>query len=71
MDKGALGEGQAQALGRLAEGEANRAECVRLARKAVAHGLSVAEVKARGLFRLQGKEYIVQDGDILNIRFNV
>ena len=47
VDKGALGEGQAQALGRLAEGEANRAECVRLARKAVAQGLSVAEVKAR------------------------
>jgi hypothetical protein len=42
-----LGEGQAQALGRLAEGEANPAECVRLARKAVAHGLSVADVKAR------------------------
>jgi ParB family chromosome partitioning protein len=47
VDKGALGEGQALALGRLAEGEANRAECVRLARKAVAQGLSVADVKAR------------------------
>jgi GTP-binding protein YchF len=29
-----------------------------------------AEVKARGKFRLEGKEYIVQDGDILNIRFS-
>jgi ribosome-binding ATPase len=30
----------------------------------------VAEVKARGKFRLEGKEYIVTDGDILNIRFS-
>jgi len=29
------------------------------------------EVKAKGKFRLEGKEYIVQDGDILNIRFSV
>lgn len=35
----------------------------------MAHG-SVAELKARGRFRLEGKEYIVQDGDILNIRFS-
>jgi len=31
----------------------------------------VTEVKSHGKFRLEGKEYIVQDGDILNIRFNV
>jgi len=31
----------------------------------------MAEAKARGLFRLQGKDYIVQDGDILNIRSGV
>jgi GTP-binding protein YchF len=31
---------------------------------------SVAEVKARGKFRLEGKEHIVKDGDILNIRFS-
>jgi ribosome-binding ATPase len=31
----------------------------------------VTEVKAHGKFRLEGKEYIVQDGDILNIRFNI
>jgi len=30
----------------------------------------VAEVKAKGKFRLEGKEYIVKDGDILNIRFS-
>ncbi len=29
------------------------------------------EVKAKGKFRLEGKEYIVKDGDILNIRFNI
>ncbi len=32
---------------------------------------SYAEAKTRGLLRLEGKEYIVKDGDILNIRFNV
>ncbi|OGO45990.1 MAG: redox-regulated ATPase YchF [Chloroflexi bacterium RBG_16_63_12] len=29
-----------------------------------------AEVKAKGKLRLEGKEYVVQDGDILNIRFS-
>ncbi|MBD3420906.1 MAG: redox-regulated ATPase YchF [Chitinivibrionales bacterium] len=28
-------------------------------------------VKEKGKFRLEGKEYVVKDGDILNIRFNV
>jgi len=28
-------------------------------------------VKAAGKARLEGKEYIVQDGDIINFRFNV
>ncbi len=32
---------------------------------------SEAELKKLGKFHLQGKEYIVQDGDILNIRFKV
>ena len=32
---------------------------------------SMAEAKAHGKFRLEGKEYIVKDGDILNIRFAV
>jgi ribosome-binding ATPase YchF (GTP1/OBG family) len=31
----------------------------------------LAEARKRGVLRLEGKEYIVQDGDILNIRFNV
>jgi len=32
---------------------------------------SVAKVKESGLFRLEGKEYVVVDGDIINFRFNV
>ena len=32
---------------------------------------SRAGVAKRGLQRLEGKEYVVQDGDVLNIRFNV
>jgi ribosome-binding ATPase YchF (GTP1/OBG family) len=32
---------------------------------------SRAEAAKRGLQRLEGKEYLVEDGDVLNIRFNV
>lgn len=32
---------------------------------------TLAEARKRGKLRLEGKEYVVQDGDILNIRFNV
>lgn len=32
---------------------------------------SEAALKANGKFRIEGKEYIVHDGDILHIRFNV
>jgi hypothetical protein len=32
---------------------------------------SMAEARKHGKLRLEGKEYIVQDGDILNIRFNI
>jgi len=28
-------------------------------------------IRDQGLFRLEGKKYIVKDGDILNIRFSV
>ncbi|MEA5079795.1 MAG: redox-regulated ATPase YchF [Anaerolineaceae bacterium] len=31
----------------------------------------MVEAKAKGKLRLEGKEYIVKDGDILNIRFNL
>ena len=31
----------------------------------------LTEAKAKGKLRLEGKEYIVKDGDILNIRFNL
>ena len=29
------------------------------------------EVKAAGKFRQEGKNYVVQDGDIINFKFNV
>ena len=29
------------------------------------------KAKAAGRYRLEGKDYIVQDGDIINFRFNV
>lgn len=32
---------------------------------------TMQKVKEKGLFRLEGKEYIVEDGDIINFRFNV
>lgn len=32
---------------------------------------SIAEVRARGRFRLEGKQYRVQDGDLITVRFNV
>lgn len=32
---------------------------------------SMARVKEKGLFRLEGREYVVKDGDIINFRFNV
>lgn len=31
----------------------------------------MAEAKAKGKLRLEGKEYVVKDGDVLNIRFNL
>ena len=32
---------------------------------------SLAKCKEKGLLRLEGKEYIVKDGDVLTIRFNI
>ena len=32
---------------------------------------SHAEASKRGQQRLEGKTYVVEDGDVLNIRFNV
>ena len=46
-----------------------RAEVVRF-EDLVAAG-SEAEAKKRGAVRTEGKQYVVQDGDILNILFNV
>jgi ribosome-binding ATPase YchF (GTP1/OBG family) len=32
---------------------------------------SMAKAKAEGRLRLEGKEYVVQDGDIVHVRFNL
>lgn len=37
----------------------------------ISAGGSMNSVKAAGRFRLEGKEYIVKDGDIISFRFNV
>lgn len=37
----------------------------------LAHSGSFAAAKQRGLVRVEGKEYVIQDGDVLLIRFNV
>jgi GTP-binding protein YchF len=37
----------------------------------IACGGSYAAVKSQGKLRLEGKEYVVQDGEIINFRFNV
>ena len=37
----------------------------------IAAGGSMATVRERGQFRLEGKEYVVRDGDVINFRFNV
>jgi GTP-binding protein YchF len=46
-----------------------RAEVVRY-EDLVAAG-SIAEARRRGLLRTEGKSYVVQDGDVINILFNV
>jgi ribosome-binding ATPase YchF (GTP1/OBG family) len=37
----------------------------------ISHNCSFKEVKEKGVFHLEGKEYIVQDGDIMHVRFNI
>jgi len=46
-----------------------RAEVVAAQELLAAGGLS--EAKAKNLLRVEGKEYVVEDGDVLNIRFSV
>ncbi len=46
-----------------------RAECFKYD-DIITHG-SEKVLKEKGLFRLEGKEYVVKDGDIISIRFNV
>jgi GTP-binding protein YchF len=47
-----------------------RAEVVRY-EELVAAGGSMATVRERGQFRLEGKEYVVRDGEVCHFRFNV
>ena len=37
----------------------------------VAHGGNMASAKEKGLVRIEGKDYIMQDGDVVLFRFNV
>jgi GTP-binding protein YchF len=46
-----------------------RAEVVAFADLAAAG--SIAACRERGTWRLEGKDYVVQDGDVINFRFNV
>ena len=39
--------------------------------KALAKGKGMAEVKAAGKYRQEGKTYVVKDGDIIHFQFNV
>jgi ribosome-binding ATPase YchF (GTP1/OBG family) len=32
---------------------------------------SEVKIKENGKFRIEGKEYVVQDGDVIHFRFNV
>ena len=34
-------------------------------------GGSIAAVREKGLVRLEGKDYVVKDGDVIVFRFNV
>jgi ribosome-binding ATPase YchF (GTP1/OBG family) len=45
--------------------------CEVIAWKDLVDSASRAEVRKLGLERLEGKDYVVRDGDVLNIRFNV
>ena len=46
-----------------------RAETV--AYDAFADNQGIPGCKEKGLYRLEGKEYVVREGDIMNFRFNV
>ena len=48
-----------------------RAEVINYARFEESNLKSLTEAKKRGEIRLEGKEYIVKDGDIINFRFHV
>ena len=57
---GAGGQVRLQAEGR----EADPSELVET-------GLVLADAKAKGWVRMEGKDYVMQDGDVVEFRFNV
>jgi ribosome-binding ATPase len=46
-----------------------RAECISL--EELVNCGSIAEARKKGVLRLEGKEYIIQDGDVVTFLFNV
>ncbi|HPP37727.1 MAG TPA: DUF933 domain-containing protein, partial [Thermosynergistes sp.] len=36
-----------------------------------AHDFSKQRCREKGLLRLEGRDYVIRDGDIIEIRFNV
>ena len=37
----------------------------------MAHGGNLASAREKGLVRLEGKDYVMKDGDVVLFRFNV
>jgi ribosome-binding ATPase YchF (GTP1/OBG family) len=37
----------------------------------MSHGANMKNCRDAGVLRIEGKDYIVRDGDIINFRFNV
>ena len=40
-------------------------------RNAAARTVSVVAARERGLYRMEGKDYVVKDGDVMLFKFNV
>lgn len=69
IDKGTSAKGAAGKIHSDIERGFIRAEVVKY--KDISELGAMNKVKEKGLFRLEGKEYLVEDGDIINFRFNV
>jgi len=69
IDKGTIAQNAAGKIHTDIERGFIRAEVVKY--KDIFELGTMIKVKEKGLFRLEGKQYIVEDGDIINFRFNV